>query len=75
MIRDEIGDVLLNFRLLGLTIKEGEDAILALIAPELEKAKKYDEITIRCPLLLKDVVDRLATMTRIIVGESEVKGE
>ena len=31
MLRDEIGDVLLNFRLLGLTIKEGEDAILALI--------------------------------------------
>ena len=30
-LRDEIGDVLLNFRLLGLTIKEGADQILALI--------------------------------------------
>lgn len=30
-LRDEIGDVLLNFRLLGLTIKDGEDAILAVI--------------------------------------------
>lgn len=31
MLKNEIGDVLLNFRLLGLTIKDGEDAILALI--------------------------------------------
>ena len=44
-LRDEIGDTLMNFRILGLSIKEGEDRILALLAPTIEKAKKWDRVS------------------------------
>ena len=43
-MRYEIGDTLMNFRILGLSIKEGEDRILALLAPTIEKAKKWDKV-------------------------------
>ena len=40
-LRHSIGDVLLNFRLLEMTIADGENAILSLLAPILADAEKW----------------------------------